>query len=366
MKRLIIDVDDTICKTENGDYKNSLPNKELVGKPDNEMLEFINSCPVCNSTKCEYLYTNLKDTLYNTGGLWNLNKCTNCHSAYLNPRYNLASIINAYDTYHTHESCGNLNSQGDVGVITLLKNKIISRYIDFRFMGNRSFYGLISYILVLLKPTTKSSLDIKYRNLPIIDGGKSLLDVGFGDGKFLNDAESIGWKTLGIDIDNKVISNALEIGLNVKQANIEDLGKDEIFNYITLSHVIEHLHDPITTIRSLHDLLDSGGKLWIQTPNINAYSHSETKINWRGIEAPRHLVLFNHQSLKKLLLECGFEKVSIYHGNNLSTYEWMTKNSTDGVNTHRPKSFIANFIHKTKILMAKNKSEFITVVATKY
>jgi capsule biosynthesis phosphatase len=32
MKRLIVDVDDTICKTENGDYKNSLPNKELIEK----------------------------------------------------------------------------------------------------------------------------------------------------------------------------------------------------------------------------------------------------------------------------------------------------------------------------------------------
>ena len=32
MKRLIIDVDGTICKTENGDYKNSLPNKELIEK----------------------------------------------------------------------------------------------------------------------------------------------------------------------------------------------------------------------------------------------------------------------------------------------------------------------------------------------
>jgi len=32
MKRLIVDVDDTICKTANGDYKNSLPNKELIEK----------------------------------------------------------------------------------------------------------------------------------------------------------------------------------------------------------------------------------------------------------------------------------------------------------------------------------------------
>ena len=32
MKRLIVDVDGTICKTENGDDKNSLPNKELIEK----------------------------------------------------------------------------------------------------------------------------------------------------------------------------------------------------------------------------------------------------------------------------------------------------------------------------------------------
>ena len=31
-EHLIIDVDGTICKTENGDYKNSLPNKELIEK----------------------------------------------------------------------------------------------------------------------------------------------------------------------------------------------------------------------------------------------------------------------------------------------------------------------------------------------
>jgi capsule biosynthesis phosphatase len=32
MKRLIIDVDDTICYTKNGDYKNSSPNTALVTK----------------------------------------------------------------------------------------------------------------------------------------------------------------------------------------------------------------------------------------------------------------------------------------------------------------------------------------------
>lgn len=30
MKRLIVDLDDTICKTDNGDYANSFPRKEFI------------------------------------------------------------------------------------------------------------------------------------------------------------------------------------------------------------------------------------------------------------------------------------------------------------------------------------------------
>ena len=32
MKRLIMDLDDTICKTEQGDYRNSIPNEEVIAK----------------------------------------------------------------------------------------------------------------------------------------------------------------------------------------------------------------------------------------------------------------------------------------------------------------------------------------------
>ncbi|WP_394261568.1 HAD-IIIC family phosphatase [Moraxella boevrei] len=32
MKRLIFDLDDTICTTKNGDYKNSIPNNDLIKK----------------------------------------------------------------------------------------------------------------------------------------------------------------------------------------------------------------------------------------------------------------------------------------------------------------------------------------------
>jgi len=32
MKRLIVDLDDTLCRTKNGDYKNSIPVDEMIAK----------------------------------------------------------------------------------------------------------------------------------------------------------------------------------------------------------------------------------------------------------------------------------------------------------------------------------------------
>ena len=42
----------------------------------------------------------------------------------------------------------------------------------------------------------------------------------------------------------------------------------EQFDAITLSHVIEHVHDPVEVIRACFNLLKSGGYIWLDTPNI--------------------------------------------------------------------------------------------------
>ncbi len=78
-----------------------------------------------------------------------------------------------------------------------------------------------------------------------------------------------------------------------------------------LSHVIEHMHDPLAILGHCYTLLKLDGFIWISTPNLNALGHMRYKSHWRGLEPPRHLVLFTPLSLTHALRASGFTEVSI-------------------------------------------------------
>jgi SAM-dependent methyltransferase len=114
-----------------------------------------------------------------------------------------------------------------------------------------------------------------------------------------------------VDFDPNAVKVARSHGLDVRQGSVDVLDPTkERFDGITLSHVIEHVHDPLAVLRQCHALLKPGGWLWIETPNIDAQGHTRYGANWRGLEPPRHLVLFNHQSLSRALWEAGFKRIA--------------------------------------------------------
>ena len=79
-----------------------------------------------------------------------------------------------------------------------------------------------------------------------------------------------------------------------------------MFDVITLNHVIEHVHEPIKVLKLCHELLKPGGQLWLETPNIDSFGYARFKKNWRGLETPRHLILFNRSSLTQAFISAGF------------------------------------------------------------
>lgn len=90
--------------------------------------------------------------------------------------------------------------------------------------------------------------------------------------------------------------------------SVLDLGREQ-FNVITMNHVIEHLHEPVATLRFCYQLLKPGGWLWIETPNLNSQDHARYRANWLHLDPPRHLVLFTRSSLQKALQEAGFRRI---------------------------------------------------------
>lgn len=130
-----------------------------------------------------------------------------------------------------------------------------------------------------------------------------LYDVGCGDGQFLARMSRFGWRCSGIDFDEAAVEKGRrEFGLHLQAADFLAAQLNEgDFDAVTMSHVIEHVLDPIACLKKCRDVLKLGGKLVVTTPNIRSLGHATFKENWRGLEVPRHLHIF----APDLLAECA-------------------------------------------------------------
>jgi len=273
-------------------------------------LERVDACPVCGSCLREQLYEGLTDRVFRCAwGEWMLFRCKSCRSAYLDPRPTHDSIGLAYRNYFTHNVASGMQSSSGF-LLGSIKAGIRNDYLKARF-------GIILYpripfgrLALSLLPYRRMALDRSVRDLALPGKNAKLLDIGCGSGDFLRAASSLGWDTQGIDPDPEAVAAARKTGLTVRQGGFPRTGfPDGQFDAVTLSHVIEHVHDPIVALREVHRILKPGGRIWIATPNIDGAGHRLFGRHWRGLEPPRHLVMFNSSSLRLACERGGFVNV---------------------------------------------------------
>jgi 2-polyprenyl-3-methyl-5-hydroxy-6-metoxy-1,4-benzoquinol methylase len=266
-------------------------------------LEPVATCPVCGSAKREILFDDLADrTFFVAPGRWTLKQCTDCRTGYLDPRPTADTIGLAYTNYYTHERVEQVAAE-KLSPLRLWQRKLANGYKNRRFETRLEPSSNFGPIVASLMPENRLILDRQFRELERGKAGR-VLDIGCGDGSFLDAARAMGWEAVGTDFDLTVVEQARKRGLEVYQGTLDDV--PGTFDAITLSHVIEHLHDPVGTLKECYSRLNRGGFIWIETPNIDALGLQRYGPHWRGLEPPRHLILFNRQSLKQALADAGF------------------------------------------------------------
>jgi len=123
--------------------------------------------------------------------------------------------------------------------------------------------------------------DIKSRQrvyLPYIEkaiaGTKnlSILDIGCGRGEWLEMLKENGYKGIGVDINNVMVQQCKEMGLDVYESDASEYLKKQkagSFAAITGFHILEHMS--LKTIIALFDealrILQPGGMVIFETPN---------------------------------------------------------------------------------------------------
>ena len=128
-----------------------------------------------------------------------------------------------------------------------------------------------------------------------------LLEVGAGTGAFAHSMLNKGWKVTALEPDAASRQKALE-NYNINLLPIEELFQLEPAKYevITLWHVLEHVHDLNTYMKTFHSLLKPNGRLIIAVPNYTSYDAGFYKNFWAAYDVPRHLYHFSPLSMHYL------------------------------------------------------------------
>ena len=132
------------------------------------------------------------------------------------------------------------------------------------------------------------------------------LDYGGGKGHFSNTLMLRGCKDLTVFEpfgENPKIASVNWIN------DLDNLG-DELFDWIFMIEVVEHLLDPENELKRVRKYLAPGGKLVITTPNAKGWRSRRAGFAWREAQNPTHINLFSETTLKTCLLNAGFAKAT--------------------------------------------------------
>jgi SAM-dependent methyltransferase len=274
-------------------------------------------CVLCGSAECDpeaYGY----DFEYNTAGNpFRFVRCRGCGHVYLNPRPRAEDLGVIYPpTYYTL-------SAGIDGVVR---------------RAQRVWEG--------------RKVHVYERALGA--GKKRILDIGCGDGRFLQVLKDFGpsdWELVGVDFDEAAVERCRARGFTAIAKRVEDMVDEEgTFDAVVMLQLIEHVEDPVALARRVAKLLRPGGVFVVETPNLAGWDYRLFHRRWWGhYHFPRHWNLFSTASLERMLTDAGF--VIERTDQLISTSAWTISLGNYFFDQGYPRWFYRFFNYKNPLLL---------------
>ena len=140
--------------------------------------------------------------------------------------------------------------------------------------------------------------------------GKNIVDLGSGCARYeqaldrlnikYNNMRSVDFWDWAIEFYKSSVNKTV-FKYDVESVKLLDLGIGA-FNFIIASHIIEHVNNPLETLKMWSKLLDKDGYIFIEVPDI-----SSIEDNGDILFTADHLSYFNPDALDLLLRTSGFD-----------------------------------------------------------
>lgn len=235
-------------------------------------METLKNCPACGEKKSTH-FLQAKDYTVSQN-TFDIVQCASCNLLFTNPRPEAAQAGYFYksENYISHSN----TQKGFV---------------------NKLYHAVRN--ITLKQKTRLIQEDQK--------GTKNLLDVGCGNGHFLQACQQSGWNIFGMELDPDTAARAAALTQQSIYPNLQAIPKESTFDMITLWHVLEHVYDLDDYFLFFKSRINLGGKLLLALPNSKSYDANYFKEYWAAYDVPRHIYHFSPETIQSVAQKHGFK-----------------------------------------------------------
>jgi SAM-dependent methyltransferase len=276
-------------------------------------------CRICDHTELRLM--RVKEMMYGMGDEFNYGECLQCHCLQI---LEIPSNLESFypQNYYSYSSQRRKRPFKDW-----------QRSIKRRLILHPPSH--LRFLLALLK---NSSTHFWIYQRMGIQKGASFLDVGAGSGSHIQELKSANLPAIGIDpfIKEDILVNG---NIIVKKGSLKDMHNR--FDVICFHHSFEHIPEQLETLKLAKAHLNHDGKILIRIPTTSSYAFAEYQEHWCQLDAPRHLYLHSHESIRILAQQAGLIVDDLWCDSSEMQFI-ASEQYRNGISLLDPKSYAVN------------------------
>lgn len=250
------------------------------------------NCPFCKKNSFKFI-SNKFDDRYGFKKYFKIFKCNNCLHKFVSHSFSTKDLQNLYSKFYPRSSF----TIKDYKPLQLSKYKFLSW-----FDGDNGTHKYVP------------------RNVKV-------LDIGCGFGGSVGYHASRNCEAYGVEADSSIKKVVDHFGLNIKNGlfNYQDY-KRNFFDYVTMDQVLEHMTDPVQTLKDISKILKPTGVVVVNVPNSESWGAKIFRSKWIHWHTPYHLQHFSKKSIQLAAKNSDFNMVSIktFTSSEWLYYQWMS------------------------------------------
>jgi SAM-dependent methyltransferase len=142
--------------------------------------------------------------------------------------------------------------------------------------------------------------------LDVLPPDSIVLEVGCGAGQLSRILLEHGIQVEVTEYSTQILDFVShQLGIKGYLGDLTEIKFDKHYDAVIFNNVLEHVLAPLDNLQCATSLLNPGGSVFIEVPNINSWQYAVFKEHWYPLDIPVHLTHFEPATLDHIAHKAG-------------------------------------------------------------